>query len=155
MRDLRARSDPPHFVEATMTSHSDEQKLKADTFDNDRKVASTMFEHAVASADDDRGGRFAGVNKTVVVGSSPVAYPPLPSSSPWSGAQPEPGPEPPLGYSIDQMYPDPDPSALRDPAEATGGPATAPSDGGNLPSRDDVMSERAGPSPLSEETTDD
>jgi hypothetical protein len=109
-----------------MTSHADEQKLRADTFENDRKVreqASTMFEHAVLSADDDRGGRFAGVNKTIVVGASPVAYPPLPASSPWHGPDPV-GPEPPLGYSVNDL----EPSALRDPAEEPGPvPAAAPS----------------------------
>jgi hypothetical protein len=64
-----------------------------------REQASSILDHAQAAANDMAGGRFASVNAATVVGAQPLpVYPQLPSSSPWSGAQPEPGIEPPLGF---------------------------------------------------------
>jgi hypothetical protein len=89
-----------------MTSHSDEQKLRNETMENDRKVreqASTFFQHAQSSIDDELGGRFAKTNSTAVTGSTPLpSFPPLPPSSPWAGPDPVPI-EPPLGYNVDAL----------------------------------------------------
>src|SRR5262245_50784215 len=61
--------------------------------------------HAAAQGfvNDDRGGRFAVLEKAHVTGSTPVvAYPKQPSG-PWSEG---PGPaEPPLGYSVEAVEP--------------------------------------------------
>jgi hypothetical protein len=64
----------------------------------------TYHGHAQANLDEDRGGRFAfsGSPKTVI-GSSPIQYPAQPAHSPWAkDACP---PEPPLGFSVDEMEP--------------------------------------------------
>ena len=56
----------------------------------------TMHGFAQSEANADL-GRYGAIGKPTVIGSQPaVKYPQLPSSSPWSGAQPQPGPEPPL-----------------------------------------------------------
>jgi len=54
-------------------------------------------------ADDDLGGRYAKVHSTTITGSSPISYPAQPSTSPWHH-DPCP-PEPPLGFSVDEMEP--------------------------------------------------
>ena len=54
-------------------------------------------------ADDDLGGRYAKVHSTTITGSSPISYPAQPSTSPWHH-DPCP-PEPPLGYSVDDVEP--------------------------------------------------
>jgi hypothetical protein len=85
---------------------------------------------------DDAGGRFKAVNSATVVGAEPlVKYPQLPSSSPWSGAQPEPGIGPPLGYEINRLTPyELEPSMVSvSPVEAQAGPADAPSTGFHSP----------------------
>jgi len=46
------------------------------------------------------GGRFSATQTEIVTGRVSPKVPPLPASSPWSGAQPEPGEEPGLGYPI-------------------------------------------------------
>jgi hypothetical protein len=90
-----------------MLSKQEDERERRETLENDRKVrerehqrllrqGTTMFQHAQSHANDEAGGRFAAVNPTTVVGAQPPTYPQLPSSSPWSGSQPEPGPEPPL-----------------------------------------------------------
>ena len=58
----------------------------------------------IAQALDAPGGRFAVEDKSTVVGADPaIAYPVLPSSSPWSDARlPD---EPPLGFSVNEMQP--------------------------------------------------
>ena len=49
------------------------------------------------------GGRYAKVHSTSVTGSSPTSYPAQPSTSPWHhDACP---PEPPLGFSVEEMEP--------------------------------------------------
>jgi len=45
------------------------------------------------------GGRFAVAEHRIITGVASPKPPPLPASSPWSGAQPQPGPEPPLGFN--------------------------------------------------------
>jgi len=92
---------------------------------NNRKVMGTYHSFAQAEALDDRGGRFAVLDKPAVTGSSPTpTYPQMPAGSPW--ANDPVGPEPlidgrgegdRLGYEIDR------PDAPQSPA----GPST---DGG-------------------------
>jgi hypothetical protein len=53
--------------------------------------------------DDDLGGRYAKVHSTTITGSGPISYPDQPSTSPWHhDACP---PEPPLGFSVEEMEP--------------------------------------------------
>ena len=91
--------------------------------------ASTLHQHAVADADTPR-GRFSAISAAYVVGSKAdiaCAYPAA------SAHQHDPcGPEPPLGYRIDEL----EPSVLAE-AQATDGPADAPST---------PLGQRAGPS---------
>ena len=54
----------------------------------------------LAHTHSDEGGRFAKATPTNVIGSSPVSYPRVPSG-PWSD-QPMPGPEAPLGFSVEE-----------------------------------------------------
>jgi hypothetical protein len=78
----------------------------------------------------------------------------MPASSPWSGTQPEPGIEEPLGYRVDAMpgletstgvAPDCLPVATDDPAHA-------PSSGSDPACPcGDLVSERAGSSPSSDQ----
>jgi hypothetical protein len=84
-------------------------KEKRETLVNDRKVMVTYLSHAEASANDDRGGRFAVRSPTTVIGAAPIAYPKQPEGSPWA-CDPMP-PEPlidgtgeglTLGYAIDR-----------------------------------------------------
>jgi hypothetical protein len=96
-----------------------------------REQASTYHQHAVAQAGELSGGRFGVATPApTVTGSTPIVkVPQLPSSSPWSGAQPEPGPEPPLNYEINKLTPyelEPSMGSTR-PVEDTGGaPSSAP-----------------------------
>ena len=62
----------------------------------------TYHGHAM-DADHEMGGRYAKVHSTTVVGSGPVQYPAQPPTSPWHH-DPCP-PEPPLGYSVDDVEP--------------------------------------------------
>jgi len=72
--------------------------------ENDRKVpGSTFFAHARASADDERGGRFAAAGKQTVIGISPISYPQMPEGNPWRD-DPVPS-EGPRGYAIDEQEP--------------------------------------------------
>ena len=73
------------------------------TLRNDQRVreqaqGATMHGFAQSEANADL-GRYGAIGKPTVVGSAPISkVPQLPESSPWSGAQPQPGPEPPLDY---------------------------------------------------------
>ena len=51
------------------------------------------------------GGRFALTEHQIIIGVASPAPPPLPASSPWSGAQSQPGIEPPLGVEINKLTP--------------------------------------------------
>jgi hypothetical protein len=67
-----------------------------------RRVMENDRAHAEASADDERGGRFASVNKASVSRlEAATLYPRRPASQ-WGGVDPIPD-EPPLGYEIDQQ----------------------------------------------------
>ena len=113
--------------EATMRNDASvrEQQMQRDA--EQRRIlreGTTFYQHAQSAANDEAGGRFAGVNPATVVGSEPaVKYPQLPASSPWSGAQPEPGIEPPLGFENPAI----EPSAVTLGAEQTDAPAGATS----------------------------
>jgi len=77
-------------------SQAERRRIMAD----DRR-AKTYFGQA-QHADDDLGGRFKRVTTTTLTGSSPTSmYPAQPANSPWhQDACP---PEPPLGFSVDEM----------------------------------------------------
>ena len=75
------------------------------TLENDRKVREGSNYHSLArsGADDERGGRFASVNKASVSRTEAATlYPGRPATSQWGGVDPIPD-EPPLGYEIDQQ----------------------------------------------------
>jgi hypothetical protein len=70
----------------------------------DERRMRTYHGVAASNVDDERGGRYAGSgSKQTVVGSSTVSYPQQPENSPWR-SDPCP-PEPPLGYSVDELEP--------------------------------------------------
>jgi hypothetical protein len=52
----------------------------------EERRASTYHQHAIASADDAAGGRFATEGKPTVMGSLPISYPQQPASSPSNQA---------------------------------------------------------------------
>jgi hypothetical protein len=80
------------------------QNEKREVLRNDRLVRTTYHSVAQAFIDEDRGDRFSVLEKTTVTGSSPIGrYPKLPSG-PWSEG-PGGGPEPSLGYSINEIEP--------------------------------------------------
>ena len=82
------------------------QKEKREILAGDRqRKATTYRDHAQAFADEDRGGRFAVLDKPKVTGSAPVIqYPRLPGDNP-SNQLAMTGEELPLGYSIEEMEP--------------------------------------------------
>jgi hypothetical protein len=82
-----------------------------------REQGSTFFDQYHS----DIGGRFGVIQHETVIGRVSPSPPPLPASSPWSGAQPEPGLEPPLGYAIHQV----EPSTPAPSVEHLGAPAAA------------------------------
>ena len=91
-----------------------------------RDPTGTFFSHTHAD-EISGGGRFAAVNPATVVGQDPqIKYPQLPASSPWSGAQPEPGIEPPLGFENSALNEILDGVEWSSSIEATGG-APSPS----------------------------
>jgi hypothetical protein len=89
------------------------------------REGTTFHQHAQAFADEVNQGRFAATGVPRVVGSTPV--PNYPQASTPFQSDPVP-PEPPLGFSIDQL----EPSALPC-AEETCAPAGAAHAAGNLP----------------------
>jgi hypothetical protein len=80
------------------------QSQRRKVLENDRKILSSYLDHAQASADADRGGRFAAIGKTTVTGAGPIQYPRLPLNSPSNQAAMTPQ-EPSLGYDINAMEP--------------------------------------------------
>ena len=87
----------------------DEGKERREVLQNDLRVRQqqgvTFLDHARATANDEAGGRYARVQPQIIIGATPAPiYPALPSG-PWSGSQPEPGPEPPLGFCVDDLEP--------------------------------------------------
>jgi hypothetical protein len=97
-------------VEAAVLSSQEEQREREEVMRQDADLRKRQ-EEAERRAKDQSGtffshtdiyeitggGRFASESPVTVVGQDPqIKYPQLPASSPWSGAQPEPGIEPPL-----------------------------------------------------------
>ena len=71
---------------------------------NDRRILATYHGVAQTSVDDDRGGRYAKVTTTTVIGAPPINYPRQPENSPANQAAMV-GDEPPLGIDINAMEP--------------------------------------------------
>jgi hypothetical protein len=120
-----------------MLTRQEEEQERRETLENDRLVreaeqrrilleGSTMHQHAQSAANDEAGGRFASVNPATVVGAQPLpTYPQLPSSSPWSGTQPEPPIEPPTGYEVNRLTPyELEPSMAPSPVVEEGAPVS-------------------------------
>jgi hypothetical protein len=84
-----------------MTSRSDEQKLRRETLENDKKVreqGTTFHQFAESEANEPR-GRWAATNEATVIGEVPI--PPYTAGANWCS---DPcGDEPPLGYAIDEQ----------------------------------------------------
>jgi hypothetical protein len=132
-----------------MLSKQEEQAERRATLENDRRLREQTGTYLSHTHDDIHQGRFAGVGPTTIVGTSPNPYPPLPSSSPWSGPDLV-GDEPPLSFD--------NPALLEQPssftAQATGGapsPGEAPSfshgepmPDGDAPSKMPVEVQRTG-----------
>jgi hypothetical protein len=99
------------------------------------------------------GGRWAMESKTKVVGSSPIAYPRQPETSPWGSDLV--GPEPSLGYSIEEHPAVGEPheieKSLRETSGGEGVIQTAPSNGS--PKSGDVEAPPGSHSLLGVETT--
>jgi hypothetical protein len=75
------------------------QQQKRDVMESDRKARerpATFKDFASAFANETRGGRYGKSDASALVR-------PLPPASPWSGAQPGPGDERPLGYDINEV----------------------------------------------------
>jgi hypothetical protein len=80
-----------------------EMATKREVLRNDKLARNTYFAHA-NDVELELGGRLAKVITTTVTGSAPVIqYPKLPTG-PWSEG-PGGGPEPSLGYSINEIEP--------------------------------------------------
>ena len=113
-----------------MTNAADEisQREKRRILIEERRMR-TYHGHAQASIDEDRGGRFAySGSPTTVTGSSPIQYPAQPAHSPWHH-DPCP-PEPPLGFSVDEMEPVGEPFERGPPSTAA---PNVEDDGGRPP----------------------
>ena len=125
------------------------QDEKRSVLEDDRRVLAQRKQSEASSYLDqyhsDVGGRFKVEERETITGRVSPKPPPLPSTSPWSGSQPEPGIEPPTGYCIDEM-PSENPAGVSiSPAPvATDDPAPAPS-GDQAPSGDHDV-ERTGSS---------
>ena len=147
-----------------MLTRQEEEQERRETLENDRKLleaehrrilreGTTFHQHAQSAANDEAGGRFAAVNPTTVVGAQSLPkHPTLPSSSPWSGAQPEPGIEPALGYPIDAMPESESSTVMSSAVEVPDDPVAAPL-GGSLVQQPSggLVSERAGSSSFPED----
>jgi hypothetical protein len=110
-----------------MLSSQEEQAERQRVFAQDQSVArqaTTMHAHAIADAAMPR-GRFSAVETAYVIGSKPDAASAYPPAAPQ---QRDPcGPEPPLGYRVDEMPHEP--SSLLAPPDvaAPTDPTSAPS----------------------------
>ena len=154
-----------------MLSSQEEEQERRETLENDRKVreqqqrdrasrGSTFHQHAQAAASDNAGGRFGSVNSATVVGSQPLSkYPELPSSSPWSSADPVPI-EPPLGYDINKLSAHEIEPSLTTPglelaAQDTGDPVSDAPHGYETGPPESAVSDSAAGSSSSPEQSDD
>src|SRR5262252_4886195 len=103
-----------------VTEHQHEQQERLDNLRNDQSVRQQQGSTYLDQYHSDIGGRFGVIEHETVTGRASPAPPPLPASSPWSGAQPEPGPESPTGYRIDAMPGSSEPSTGLSAVEVTG-----------------------------------
>jgi hypothetical protein len=90
-----------------MTSHDDEQKLRKETAENDRRLreqerAATMHEFAMSEASLDL-GRYSAVSKQSVIGGEPDVAAAYPAAS--AAHQVQLPPEQPLGVDINSVEP--------------------------------------------------
>jgi hypothetical protein len=123
-----------------MLSSQEDQIERERVLRNDQRVREQTGTY-LSQTHSELGGRFAIIDREIVTGRPSSEPPPLPSTSPWSGSQPEPGIEPPLGYRIDDLEPSTLPSV-----EVQRGPVEAPTTG----SPGQLSTEHAaGPSPRS------
>jgi hypothetical protein len=130
-----------------MLSSQEDQQERLATLENDKLVreadarrlaleGTTFHRHAQSAADETNQGRFASLGVPHVVGATAgPTFPPLPASSPWSGAQPGPGIEPVLGYDVNAL----ETSAAPPVAEAGVPTAAAPSS--SVQAHDNLASE--------------
>jgi hypothetical protein len=98
--------------------------MKAEAQRREQEQPTTMHGFAMAELAQPRGRFGEAEGKQFVVGSTPIAYPKLPASSPWAH-DPVPNEEP-LGYSVDDLEPPAGIFAVSRPA-ATGPTSDAPS----------------------------
>jgi hypothetical protein len=86
-----------------MTSQAEEkaERIRVLLQDKSARDGTTYAERAAATANDERGGRFAGYQSPAAVVKGGPDYPRIPSG-PWSEPDPT-GQEPSLGYSVDQL----------------------------------------------------
>jgi hypothetical protein len=95
-----------------MTNPADDipQSERRRVMANDRMA--TYHSVAQSAVDDERGARYATKgNKQTAIRSSPIAYPPQPSTSPWH-SDPCP-PEPPLGFDVNAIDPVGEPHEIK------------------------------------------
>ena len=90
--------------EDLMSGASDDVKGKSTDLSNQQQLRKgTYFSQAQIDADEDRGGRYASLNKPTVTGTDPsVSYPRLPADAPSNQLTAMPD-EPPLNYRIDDQ----------------------------------------------------
>jgi hypothetical protein len=127
-----------------MTSHNDEQRDRQEYLENEKRLkrereASTYLAHTHL---DDQGGRFGAINSATIVGQDPFPkYPELPSTSPFHH-DPVPD-EPPLGFSVNEMQPEP---STVGSAVGTGPTSEADAPSTVLPFSDEQCADDVGPS---------
>jgi hypothetical protein len=104
-----------------------DQAERRTVLENDRRVREQQKPSEASTYLDqyhsDVGGRFSVTEHESVTGRVSPKPPQLPAASPWSGSQPEPPIEPPLGISVSDLE-----SSMAPPisVEVTGGAAGAP-----------------------------
>jgi hypothetical protein len=64
-------------------------------------LESDNYHRRAQNQPDDAGGRFQKLTPTIVTGTASAQVPKLPENSPWASPDPS-GPEPPLGYSVEE-----------------------------------------------------
>ena len=139
-----------------MLSRQEEEQERRETFENDLRAREQQKQREQGSTFLDQyhshtGGRFGAIQQESVTGRVSPKPPPLPASSPWSGAQPEPGIEPPTGYAIHQVEPLESPSFAQGQLGAPAAEVAPPPD--RLPPVTGGVEPGAGAPPSSE--TDD
>jgi hypothetical protein len=126
------------------------QREKRSILENDKRVreqGTTYSSFAEAFADEERGGRFAAINKTNVIGTA--AAPQYPEGPAWCADRT--GAEPALGVDINEMPPTGEPHELKasitdvevSPLERSS-PFSAQGTGGAVPAPTSVSASLAG-----------